>query len=322
MPDLQPFDERSAEHLRLVIETASVGIWELDIASGHAIRNQLHDRIFGYDEALDDWTYEMFLGHVVEDDRERVDALQKEAIAAGKEWAFECQIVTADGKLRWISAAGRPLADEDGKLVKLIGQVTDITRTRENEARLLLITNELNHRVRNMLAMISSMVRMSARKAEDIPSFATALEGRVAALARSHQMLAVDTAFPMTASYILNAEIFAMDGRAGRVQLIPGDDDPFLPGPVGQGLALVFHELLTNAIKYGALSEDLGHVRVHVTGGPSELHVVWKELGGPPVKPKGPGFGSLLIAQAVSSYGSARLEFPETGVECYIDLTF
>lgn len=192
MTDLKPFEELRADHLRLILNTAHIGIWELDLESGLAARNRHHDRIFGYGEGLAEWTYDKFIEHIVPEQREAIDRLQKDAIASGAEWAFNCAIIAADGERKWISAAGRPLAGPNGNPEKLIGHVIDISETKEREARLGLITEELNHRVRNMLSVIKSIVRLSSRKAETVNEFATALEGRVASLARSHSLMVAD----------------------------------------------------------------------------------------------------------------------------------
>lgn len=320
MPDLRAFDSRSAEHLRLVIETSKIGIWELDLATGHAVRNLTHDMIFGYTEPLPEWTYDTFLEHIDEADRARVDKLQKAAIENGTEWGFECRIKTADGRNRWISAAGRPL-DKDGENAgKLIGHVIDITDTKRNEARLQLITEELNHRVRNILSMIKSMIKLSARHASDIPSFSRSLEGRVGALARSHSLLVGDEVAAMKPSVILETELSAFEELEDRVR-INVSDEPQLSASGSQGLALVFHELITNAIKYGALSNDAGHVEVRIDRNEQSVTIVWTERNGPPVKPsKDKGFGSVLIERAIASHGSVELDFPSDGLVCRIEL--
>ena len=310
MPDLRPFEERSADHLRLVIEASDIGVWELDLGSGRAVRNHVHDRIFGYSETLSEWTYDMFLDHIVEEDRARVDRLQQAAIADNREWSFECRIATATGEIRWIRASGRPLQDDAGKTVKLIGNVIDITDTKQNEARLQLITEELNHRVRNMLATIKSMVRFSAKKAADIPSFAEALEGRVRTLARSHQLLVAESDAAIRPSTILEAELSAFPGLGDRVK-IAASNEPVLRDSAGQGLALVFHELLTNALKYGALSNDEGHVEVTIEGAENSVSIRWKEHGGPPLDGnKGEGFGTMLISRVFASQASTSLTPP------------
>ncbi|MBS7668129.1 sensor histidine kinase [Croceicoccus gelatinilyticus] len=318
MPDIQPFDELSAEHLRLVIETGHVGIWELDLKTGKAIRNRAHDLIFGYTEPLAEWTYDGFLHHVVDGDRTRVDELQQAAIAGKREWKFECQIKTVTGERRWISAAGRPLLDAKGGITKLIGQVIDITDTKRNEARLQLITNELNHRVRNMLAMIKAMISLSASKASSTETFAKSLEGRVSALARSHQLLATGDFAAMSASSILRNELAAFSGLQERVVIWP-TADPILKNAVGQGLTLIFHELLMNAMRHGALSNETGTVKVQIAGISNGTEIIWTERGGPTVgRQSGSGFGSTLITQAIASYGTVEMDFAQNGIECRI----
>lgn len=320
MPDLKPFEERSAEHLRLVIESAHIGIWELDVASGHAWRNHAHDEIFGYSEAPEEWTYKMFLGHVVESDRQRVDDLQQRAIRNNELWKFECEIQTAKDERRWISAAGRPLIGPDGSVDRLIGHVIDITDTKEREDRLSLLTNELNHRVRNMLGIIQSIVRLSAAKARDIPTFARSLEGRVDALARSHQLLISEAPGSMTVRAIVEQSLAAFPGLQERVK-IEGCDEALLSGSTAQGLALVLHELITNAIKYGAFSNESGTVTTAITREDEVLRVVWREQGGPEVREaKQDGFGSRLISGALGRSGEVNLRFPADGAVCEIML--
>lgn len=320
LPDLTPFAQSSADHLRLVIETGQIGIWELDLQSGAAIRNARHDQIFGYDEPLDEWTYAKFLDHVVAVDRERVDELQKLAVERKETWEFECRIKRADGEERWISAAGRPLKGPGGEVEKLIGHVMDVTQTKQREARLALITQELNHRVRNILTMISSMVRMSARQATDIRSFAQALEGRVGALARSHELLVTEESASLTPSDILEMELAAFPDLRSRTR-IESRDQVELSGQAGQGLALIFHELITNGIKYGAFSNDCGRVEVDIGRLGQGTRIEWKENDGPAVAPpEKTGFGSTLMKRAGGSNGKVRMHFESEGVRCEIIL--
>lgn len=320
MPDLQPFENRSAEHLRLAIESAQIGIWELDLESGFAVTNATHDRIFGYDEDLAQWSYEQFLDHVVDRDKARVDELQQAAIANGQEWSFECQIKSADGRYRWIKAAGRPLEASNKKASRLIGHVIDITEVKQNEARLQLISEELNHRVRNMLAMIKSMIKMTARGASDIVSFSRSLEGRVGALARSHSLLVNTNASSMLPSAIFGEELSSFAGFENRVR-IRISDEAELSASAGQGLALVFHELLTNAIKYGALSTEDGNVEVSIDCADDVVEINWKEVGGPAVSDaRDSGFGSMLISRALAADGTTEQSFDPDGVRCSIRL--
>lgn len=318
MPDLKAFDEASADLLRLVVETGHIGIWKLDLPTGKAWRNARHDEIFGYEAPLPDWTYEMFLDHVIEEDRARVDTLQRRAIANGEEWLFECRIRRTDGERRWISASGRPVAVDDGSLPMMIGHVIDITDTKRNEERLSMVTRELNHRVRNMLATIRAMINFTGRQSRDVATFASTLGGRVEALARTQDLLVGEVEETLSFADMLARELDAFDGLAGRVDFdprVPLDLPPHLVQPV----ALVLHELVTNAIKYGAFSNDTGRVAITVDRDERGTRIEWVESGGPPVaSPDRKGFGSQLIARALGSAGMVTHMFAPQGVRCTI----
>ncbi|NNC58376.1 MAG: PAS domain-containing protein [Erythrobacter sp.] len=321
MPELRHLAETSIDHLRLVLEVGKIGVWELDLRSGQAWRSQRHDEIFGYDEMLPEWTYEQFLSHVVEEDRDQVDALQRAAIENGSEWVFECRITRPDGQQRWISAAGSPLRDEDGRVVKLIGNVIDITENRARESRLRILTQELNHRVRNMLAIMRAMISLSSRKAMDVPSFARALEGRIAALARTHDLFQLDNPQKCSANEIIAKEIEVFPEFAHRMDVSANTVARLGPSEC-QGFSLVVHELMTNAIKYGAFSQNSG--RVEVTIDKREdigVRIRWREHGGPHAsKPDQVGFGTRMMKTVLGSAGRVDLEFKPSGLACTIEI--
>ena len=122
--------EPDEERLRFALEVAELGQWDMDIEVGRAFRSPLHDQIFGYDEMLPEWTYSMFLEHVLPEDREAVDAAFQRATAGGQDWDFECRIRRADDAVRWIWARGRIWRDEAGETRRMLGVVSDITDRR------------------------------------------------------------------------------------------------------------------------------------------------------------------------------------------------
>lgn len=117
----------------LALESAHFGVWQLDLITRQATRSLLHDRIFGYPEALPEWTLEMFLGHVEPEDRPKVEASFANAAAEERDWEFEARIRRTDGKLRWIWANGHHFRDETGVPARLVGLVADITERRTRE---------------------------------------------------------------------------------------------------------------------------------------------------------------------------------------------
>ncbi|MEP0546692.1 MAG: PAS domain S-box protein [Rhodothermales bacterium] len=122
------------QRLRLAVDAAEMGTWDLDVRTGEAVRSPRHDAIFGYAEPLPAWTYEQFLDHVHPDDRDSISQSFDAAIAAGTEWHFEGRIHRADGALRWIWARGVPHRDESGEVARFVGGIIDITKRKEAEA--------------------------------------------------------------------------------------------------------------------------------------------------------------------------------------------
>ncbi len=141
----QEINERTrAEHalrenearLQFSLETSHIGAWDLDLVDHSAFRSPEHDRIFGYPHLLPQWTFDMFLEHILPEDRPAVAAQFQEAVATQGDWSIECRIRRVDGEVRWIWAAGRHRPDETGRVRRMAGIVQDITeRKRVEELR-------------------------------------------------------------------------------------------------------------------------------------------------------------------------------------------
>ncbi|MBI2497506.1 MAG: PAS domain S-box protein, partial [Opitutae bacterium] len=127
---------QSDARLNFALETSHVGVWELDLQAHTAFRTLTHDRIFGYEKPLPGWTYEIFLEHVLPEDRPEVDRKFQTAIRSGTGWNFECRIRRADGKVRWIWATGGHELIAGGKPRRMTGLVQDITGRKEAEEAL------------------------------------------------------------------------------------------------------------------------------------------------------------------------------------------
>jgi two-component system sensor histidine kinase/response regulator len=124
------------------LETLVAGEWELNLTNHTAVRSPLHDRIFGYESPLSEWTYELFLEHVLPEDRERVDGLFRQAVADRSLWDFECRIRQSGGDIRWIHARGQSRRNEAGEPV-MVGVVMDITERRHAETVIRQRTEEV-----------------------------------------------------------------------------------------------------------------------------------------------------------------------------------
>jgi two-component sensor histidine kinase len=198
-------------------------------------------------------------------------------------------------------------------------------RTREREAaaeRQRLMMQELNHRVKNMLANVLSIASLTARSADDVATYRARLTERVQGLAKTHDLLSGNEWSGADLRELLASELGLYDDEAGRVRL----EGPavHLPPRLAVGVGMIAHELTTNAVKYGALASGTGRVEVawRVDAEPSgqrRLHLSWTEAGGPPVaQPTRQGFGTRMIerglareldATVVSDYALEGLRF-------------
>ena len=154
--------EQSQARLRLALEVAKLGDWELDLDTGEARRSLRHDQIFGYETLRSEWSYEIFLDHVHPDDRAEVDARFQRTFREGVDWEIECRILRPDGSLRWIWAQGALFRDAAGEPRRLLGLVDDVTERKEAEQELISAkeaAEEANRAKADFLASMSHELR-------------------------------------------------------------------------------------------------------------------------------------------------------------------
>jgi light-regulated signal transduction histidine kinase (bacteriophytochrome) len=189
-------------------------------------------------------------------------------------------------------------------------------KRRASERQELLIA-ELNHRVRNILSLIRGLVRQSSRSGTSVQDYVSMLEGRVEALARAHDQITQDSWNPAPIDRLIETEASAfLAGKASRVEIV-GAPVLLRPGAFST-LALVFHELMTNSAKYGALSDN-GRVSVRLTiDAMDDLRIEWREIGGPAVQaPTRQGFGTTIIQRSIpyDLGGKADVRYAISGLE-------
>jgi two-component sensor histidine kinase/PAS domain-containing protein/CheY-like chemotaxis protein len=233
----------------------------------------------------------------------------------------EVELLFEDGGGIILLVSATPIRDADGRPVGAVAAGVDITERKRSEERQRLMLAELDHRVRNTLATVRSMLVLSDRSAATRADFLAAVEGRIDAMSRAHRLL--------TRSHWQGASLRAL--AAEELSAYAGDRlemtgrDVVLQPDAAVGVALLIHELATNAAKHGAFSGDRGRValdwRVDQSG--EKLLLAWTESGGPPVEPPTKrGFGSVLIERALAHEFNAevRLAFLSAGVRCDVAL--
>jgi PAS domain S-box-containing protein len=257
------------------------------------------------------------------DDREAAGAAFRVANERREAFRLEYRLRRKDGVYRWAIDAAAPAFGADGAFAGYIGSVIDITERKQAEESQLLLLEELNHRVKNTLAMVQSIAAQTLRFSEAPEGFPEAFQARLRALAQAHDLL--------TRSHWQEASLrevvdMTLDPHAGEQRVRVDGPGVALTPAVAVSLHLAFHELATNAAKYGALSVGGGSVDLNwrVVDGPGPaLRIEWHETGGPPVLPPSRrGFGSRLIERGLAHEldGEVGIDFDHTGVRCRITI--
>jgi PAS domain S-box-containing protein len=260
-----------------------------------------------------------FFRYVHPDDAAALGETVTRGRQSGARYEAQFRMVRPDnGRTIWINGAAIALKDEAGKTHRVIGVVQDITqRKAEDDARNALVA-ELDHRVKNVLASVSSLAAQSARKTTSVEAFLKTFAGRLEAMASAHTLL---TATRWRGAEIGNIAAAELGGLAPGQARWSGPEILLNPRATN-ALTLALHELATNAVKFGALSAETGRVEVSWTlraeGG---FELIWSERGGPPVSPPTrQGFGATLLSRVTGRElgGQAVLEYRAGGVHAVI----
>ena len=230
--------------------------------------------------------------------RAAVIALKREVLAGGA--ASDGEVRIAEGaREHWFDLHVEPLRDRAGATVGVSCAAVDVTARKEGEAHLRLLLRELTHRSKNLLAVIQAIARQTARHTDTIERFIEQFGARLQALATSHDLLVQEGWHGVQLHQLIRSQLAQhLDGRADRVTV----DGPAvaLRPEAAQSLGLALHELVSNALRYGALSDARGRVsvtwRVREPSEGGGLEILWAEQDGPPVtSPQRSGLGLSLI---------------------------
>lgn len=249
---------------------------------------------------------EGWAGMFHEDDQPGAWEKWNHCLTTGEPYEVEYRLRHRSGDYRWMIGRALPILGEDGKIQRWIGTCTDIEEQKQSALQNEILSQELSHRIKNIFAIVSGLISLSARANEAFAGAAKDLLGRISALGRAHEFVRPHSeksqpeGGDVTLSSLL-AKIFASYPAysEGRIEISGPDIE--VDSRAATPVALVFHELATNAMKYGALSVSGGRIALEVSADDETLTFRWTENGAPPIseeKPK-PGFGSRLVDMAV-----------------------
>jgi PAS domain S-box-containing protein len=311
------------QRLAATYEHAAIGITEA-APDGRVIRvNEAICAITGYsrEHLLTTKLFENSHPDDIEADRE---AFRKQVAGELEFYSVEKRYVRRDGRMIWVFVCSSPVRDAAGRLLYLVRVVQDITERKAAEQRQQLLIDELNHRVKNTLATVQSLASQTARSAPTPAAFRESFEGRLIALSKAHDQLTMHHWESADLRALLTAGFAPYQAGPQRI-VLRGEDLVLRPRAV-LTLAMAFHELITNAAKYGALSTPAGRIEIRwqpTDGEGAMLHIEWREQGGPPVaEPAQRGFGSRLLEGGIAAElgGRTRLIFAPEGLRCELDI--
>jgi len=233
-----------------------------------------------------------------------------------------------DGSKFWAAVFISPVRDAGGDIVQYFASLIDLTKHKEDDVRSRMLIDELNHRVKNTLSTVQSIVSQTLRTTADPKAIRQSIESRLFALSRSHDLL---TRERWESAGLLDIARDALEpfgisgGRADRI-VITGENVRF-PPKAALALSIAFNELATNAVKYGALSNAAGSILIGWTTETApegeRLLLSWKEEGGPPVTtPVHRGFGSRVLERGLAHEleGTVHLDYRPEGLVCTMDI--
>ncbi len=320
--------ERTNE-LKTVLETAPVAVWfTYDPSAREVIRNRFAAELMGLptDTGKSFGTPDLVIDTIARKDGQMVSREDRPLSRAmrgeltdNEEFAY----VLLNGAERILLTSARPIRDGAGKIVGAVQISLDITDRKRGEEQRKLLVKELNHRVKNTLAVVQSISIQTLRSAASLQEAGPTLTKRLISLAKAHDILTQENwtgadlkdLVPTSLASHASLERFHISGGSIR-----------LPPNLTLSLALALHELSTNAIKYGALSTAGGTVSLSwfVEGGAKHqrLRIEWRETGGPVVAPpQTKGFGTRMIERLLDvEAGTVEIEFKPSGVLCVFEI--
>jgi PAS domain S-box-containing protein len=308
---------RQSERMRsLALAAGQMGSWEWNVARGSIVWDQGQCEIFGVDPSTFVPTLESIQPLINPEDFELLDRSFRKITKTTNTFQTEFRVLRPNGDVRWCTGTAAASFDEMGRPIWLSGVTSDITERKRAEERQILLAEEVDHRARNVVAVVQSIMRLT--RADSIDDYIGALDGRIGALSNAHRLLAGSRWEGADLTRLVEEE-FAPYRASGNERVKSRGPNVLLPPATAQTIALALHELATNAAKYGALSVDPGYVELTWQTEPGKLELVWTESGGPQIGPPDRrGYGSRAIVAGIERQlgGLVNFEWQASGLRC------
>jgi PAS domain S-box-containing protein len=312
---------QQSEQLRsLALAAGQMGAWEWDVVRKAGTWDHGQCEIFGVDSATFEPSLKNIEPLIHPDDLARLIDAYKQCSQHFATHQTEFRARRPNGELRWCAGTAAANFDDSNRLTHLSGVTIDITERKRAEERQLLLAQEVDHRARNVVAVVQSFLRLT--RADTIEDYIAAIEGRIGALSTAHRLLA-GARWEGADLHKLVGEEFA-PYRAENLDKVMVDGPSILLAPaVAQTVALALHELVTNAAKYGALSTDAGQISLTWQSLRDKIEFDWIESGGPKVAPPSrKGYGARIFAVGIERQlgGTVDFRWHEEGLHCKLTI--
>ncbi|NPD67497.1 histidine kinase [Lichenicola cladoniae] len=308
-----------AERLRIASDAAGIALWSWNVDTDEIALDKRAHNLWAVPVGETPVTFEALSAKIHPHDLDRVRAAFTNTRTLAGLYEIDFRVVVGDEVVRWISARGEG-ADIGIVDRVMFGVFMDVTDRKQAEEAREMLAGEMSHRVKNLFALASALTGIAARSAATTTEMANDLTLRLTALGRAHSLV---RSAPGEEGKALLGDLLdvllAPYGDEGMVgdRITVSVPEIRIGETTATTIALVVHELATNSVKYGALSNENGRLDLSCVVDGDEVVMAWTERGGPPVTaPKGPmGFGSKLIARSVTGQlgGSIVFDWPADG---------
>ena len=289
------------DRLRLTMDVAEIGAWTQDLDTGCIEWNEHACRILEIDPSTEGQSLNIWGERTHPEDLAKMQAIYHEAIAQGRAYHGQHRIFLPSGVIKWLDIHGRLLPGQNELKGKITGVFADITDRVRSEEQIRLLMGEVNHRAKNLLAVVLAIGHHTAKDPAE-KAYADRLSSRIMALSASQDLMRVSEREGIDVAALVEAQLCGFDDEGGTRIRFDGPTARLAPA-AAQTIGMALHELATNATKYGALSNDSGGVSIawSINDGKS-FSMQWSERAGPPVTPPVKhGFGKMVIVNMVES---------------------